>query len=256
LFLLGIFVQQVGGYSATEAGAAFLPVTALMFGLSRRAGALADKFGPRLFMTLGPIIAGLGMLLLLRVGPNADYVSELLPAMLVFGAGLVLTVAPLTAAVLSAVDDSHSGVASGVNNAVSRVAGLLAIAVLGSVVASQFNSSLDQKLAGRPLSPPAQAALASARDRPLAVAEPANAPPAERTLLSSATRSASVEAFHFGVGTMAVLTIFGGVAAGIGIRNPRRAIDAEHSPGGAICGAPVRAGAHAGTTAVPEPGAV
>jgi EmrB/QacA subfamily drug resistance transporter len=253
LFLLGIFVQQVGGYSATEAGAAFLPVTALMFALSKRVGGLADRYGPRLFMGVGPVIAGAGLLLMLRVGPDADYVSELLPAMLVFGFGLVLTVAPLTAAVLAAVDDSRSGVASGVNNAISRVAGLIAIAVVGSVVAAQFNSSLDQKLAGRPLSPPAQTALASARDRPLAVAEPRYATPAERALLASATRDASVEAFHFGVGVMAVLVIFGGIVSGIGIRNPRQAVDAASSPGGAICGAPRRAGSQAPARRIPEP---
>jgi EmrB/QacA subfamily drug resistance transporter len=251
MFLLGIFVQQVAGYSATEAGAAFLPVTALMFALSKRVGGLADRYGPRLFMGTGPIIAGLGMLMMLRVGPNADFVSELLPAMLVFGAGLLLTVAPLTAAVLAAVDDSHSGVASGVNNAISRVAGLIAIALLGTVVASQFNSSLDQKLAGRPLSPPARQALATARTRPLAVAEPRGVPPGERALVASATRDASVEAFHFGVGSMAVLTMLGGVVAGIGIRNPRQAVDAAHAPGGAICGAPERAAAP--TTQLPAP---
>ncbi|MEA2443508.1 MAG: hypothetical protein QOJ12_800, partial [Thermoleophilales bacterium] len=253
MFVLGIFVQQVAGYSATEAGAAFLPVTAVMFALSKRVGGLADRYGPRFFMGVGPIVAGLGMLLLLRVGPNADYVSELLPALLVFGAGLVLTVAPLTAAVLAAVDDSHSGVASGVNNAISRVAGLIAIAVLGTVVSGQFNSSLDQKLAGRPLSPAAQKDVASARTRPLAVAQPRGVPPSERALVTSATRDASVDAFHFGVGSMAVLTMLGGVVGGVGIRNPRQAVDAAGSPGGAICGAPERAAVSVPQLPAPKP---
>jgi hypothetical protein len=204
-------------------------------------------------MGVGPIVAGLGILLMLRVGADADYVSALLPALLVFAAGLVLTVAPLTAAVLAAVGDSHSGVASGVNNAISRVAGLIAIALIGTIVSTQFNSSLDQKLAGRPLSPPAKSALASARTRPLAVAEPRGVSPGERTLVASATRDASVEAFHFGIGFMAALTIIGGVVAGIGIRNPRRAIDAAGSPGGAICGAPERAGAPTARLPEPEP---
>jgi EmrB/QacA subfamily drug resistance transporter len=253
MFLLGIFVQQVAGYSATEAGAAFLPVTALMFTLSRRFGALADRLGPRAFMCAGPIVAGGGMLLLMRVDANADYVTQLLPALIVFGLGLSLTVAPLTAAVLAAVDDSHSGVASGVNNAVSRVAGLLAIAVLGTFVSAQFNSSVDAKLAGRRLSAAAQTALAAARDRPLAVAEPMGVAPAERTEIASATRDASVDAFRFGIGFVAVITILGGVAAGVGIRNPRRVVDAEHCPGGAICGAPERAGQQPPPTPVPEP---
>jgi EmrB/QacA subfamily drug resistance transporter len=253
LFLLGIFVQQVAGYSATEAGATFLPVTALMFFTSRRVGSLADRVGPRLFMGVGPIIAGLGILMLTRVGEDADYVTELLPALVVFGIGLTLTVAPLTAAVLAAVDESHSGIASGVNNAISRVAGLIAIAVLGTLVSAQFNSSLDEKLAGRPLSPPAQTALEGARERPLAVAEPRGAPPPERALLASATRDASVDAFHFGIEFMAVLTILGGVVSAIGIRNPRQAVDAARAPAGAICGAPERAGTPRKPVAEPEP---
>src|SRR5215208_3147954 len=198
MFLLGIYVQQVGGYTALAAGAAFLPVTAMMFTLSRRWGGLADRRGPRAFMAAGPIIAGLGILLMLRVGADADYVSDLLPALLVFGFGLSLTVAPLTAAVLASVDDSRSGIASGVNNAVSRVAGLLAIAVLGTFISAQFGSSLDEKLAGRPLDSAGRAAVETARERPLAVASPADAPPAERQALEAASRDASVDAFHLG----------------------------------------------------------
>jgi EmrB/QacA subfamily drug resistance transporter len=227
LFLLGLFIQQVAGYSALEAGASFLPVTALMFTLSKRFGALSDRFGPRPFMAIGPIIAGCGMLLMLRVDADADYVTQLLPALLVFGIGLSLTVAPLTAAVLAAVDDKHSGVASGVNNAVSRVAGLLAIAALGAVVASQFGSTLDQKIDRRA---PASA-IAAAKDRPLSVS---TATPE----LRAATRDASVDAFRLGVGLAALLTIAGGLVAAVGIENPRRKVDAEQCPGGAICGAP------------------
>jgi EmrB/QacA subfamily drug resistance transporter len=253
MFLLGIYVQQVAGYSATAAGAAFLPVTAMMFTLSRRFGGLADRFGPRLFMCIGPLIAGAGMLLFMGVSAEADYLTELLPALVVFGLGLALTVAPLTAAVLSAVDDSRSGVASGINNAVSRVAGLLAIAVLGTAVSAQFDSSVNDKLAGRPLSPPAQAAVRSAKERPLAVAEPRDVPAPERREIAAATRDASVDAFRFGMGICALITITGGIAAGVGIRNPRRAVDAEHCPGGAICGAPERAGLQAPAASVPEP---
>jgi EmrB/QacA subfamily drug resistance transporter len=242
LFMLGIFVQQVGGYTATAAGASFLPVTAMMFLLSRRFGALADRYGPRLFMGVGPIIAGVGMLLMLRVDARADYVTELLPALLVFGLGLSLTVAPLTAAVLAAVDESRSGVASGVNNAVSRVAGLVAIAALGTIVSARFDSSLDRALAGRPID---RAAVGEAKTRPLSVTAPSRLPRPERQELAAATRSASVSAFHLGIGTTAVLTMAGGVIAGIGIRNPRRAVDAEHCPGGQFVGAPERAGTEA-----------
>jgi EmrB/QacA subfamily drug resistance transporter len=242
MFLLGIYVQQVAGYTALAAGAAFLPVTVLMFSLSRRFGGLADRFGPRLFMAAGPIVAGAGMLLMLRVDEHADYLTQLLPALVVFGLGLSLTVAPLTAAVLAAVDDSRSGIASGINNAVSRVAGLLAIAVLGTFVSAQFGSSLDSELADRPLSPSGRQAVSEAKDRPLAVAAPGDVAPGERAELRAASVDASVDAFHLGMGVVAVITIAGGLAAAVGIENPRRRIDAEHCPGGAIVGAPQEVG--------------
>ena len=242
LFLLGIYLQQIAGYSALAAGAAFLPVTAVMFALSRRFGALADRTGPRLFMGLGPIVAGIGMLLFMRVDADADYLTQVLPALALFGIGLSVTVAPLTAAVLAAVDDKHSGVASGVNNAVSRVAGLLAIAVLGTFLSAQFGSSLDDALAGRQLSAAGRAAVTAAKDRPLAVARAEGAPPAERATLEAASRGASVDAFRFGLGVMAVLTIAGGIIAAVGIENPRRRVAAEECPGGAYVGAPEEAG--------------
>jgi MFS family permease len=251
LFLLGIYLQQVGGYTALAAGAAFLPVTVLMFVLSRRFGALADRLGPRWFMAAGPIVAGLGMLLFLRVDDEAGYFSQILPALFVFGVGLALTVAPLTAAVLAAVDDAHSGVASGVNNAVSRVAGLLAIAVLGTFVAAQFGSSLDAELGDRPLSPAGQAAVTAAKDRPLAIARAEGAPPAERATLEAASRGASVDAFRLGLGVMALLTIAGGVIAAVGIENPRRRVAAEGCPGGANIGAPEAVGREAEQAAEP-----
>lgn len=129
-FLLVVHLQQVAGFSPIAAGTALIPVTALMLLLSARAGALAQRIGPRLPMSLGPLIIAAGMLLMVRIGSDANYVTEVLPAAIVFGLGLALTVAPLTATVLSAAKDSMTGIASGVNNAVSRAAGLLAVAVL------------------------------------------------------------------------------------------------------------------------------
>ncbi|PRX96313.1 MFS transporter [Allonocardiopsis opalescens] len=130
MFLTAVYLQQIAGFSAVAAGAAMLPVTVLMLVLSSRAGALAERIGPRLPMTLGPVVMACGFLLLLRVGPDLSYLTVVLPAMIVFGLGLSLTVAPLTATALAAVEDRYSGIASGVNNAVSRGAGLLAVAVL------------------------------------------------------------------------------------------------------------------------------
>ena len=135
-FFLTIFLQQVAGYTALKSGLTTLPVTILMFTLSRRFGALADCYGPRLFMGAGPFVAAAGILLLLRTGLDTSYLTDLLPALLVFGVGLSLTVAPLTATVLADADEDDAGIASGINNAVARVAGLVGVSVVGVVVAS------------------------------------------------------------------------------------------------------------------------
>ena len=122
-FFLVLFLQQVAGYDALQAGLALLPATLMMFALSKRAGRLADRFGPRLFMGVGPLVAAFGLGLMLRINAHLDYVTDLLPALLVFSLGLAVTVAPLTATVLAEADESNAGIASGVNNAIARVAG-------------------------------------------------------------------------------------------------------------------------------------
>jgi hypothetical protein len=131
--LLVLQLQVVGGFSPLAAGTALLPVTVIMLLLSSRMGALADRIGPRLPMTLGPLLSAAGVLLLLRVDEDASWVADVLPAVVVFGLGLSLTVAPLTATVLGAAPDRFAGSASGVNNAVARAAGLLAVAVVPGV---------------------------------------------------------------------------------------------------------------------------
>jgi len=130
LFLVVLQLQTVMDYSAIEAGSALLPITVLMLLLSARAGRLAQRIGPRLPMTVGPMIVAGGFLLLGGLGPGDSYATSVLPGVVVLGLGLAATVAPLTAAVLAAVDENHVGVGSGVNNAVARVAGLLSVAVL------------------------------------------------------------------------------------------------------------------------------
>ena len=129
-FLLVSFLQISLGYTPIEAGRLDLPITALMLVGSARAGALAQRIGPRIPLTVGPLIIAAGLLLMLRINPGDSYVGTVLPAVIVFGLGLTLVVAPVTATVLAAVDSSHAGIASGVNNAVARVAGLLAVAVI------------------------------------------------------------------------------------------------------------------------------
>lgn len=138
-FVLAIYLQQVAGFTATLAGLATLPPTIVVLLLSSRVGALAGRLGPRLFMTAGPIVGGIGYLLLLTIGEPVDYWWQVLPGLTVFGLGLALTVAPLTSTVLGAPPASQAGIASAVNNAVSRVAGLVAIACVGFVVGSTLD---------------------------------------------------------------------------------------------------------------------
>ncbi len=130
LFLLVINLQVVAGFSPLQAGVSLLPSTLLMLVLSSRAGALAQRIGPRWLMTAGPLVTAAGLLLATRIGPNASYLADVLPTVVLFGLGLSATVAPLTATVLASAEIRHAGVASGVNNAVARAAGLLAVAGL------------------------------------------------------------------------------------------------------------------------------
>ena len=134
-FFLTIYLQEVAGYSALKSGLTTLPVTLVMFALSRRFGALADRYGPRLFMGAGPLISAAGILLLARVGSHVSYATDLLPALLIFAVGLTMTVSPLTATVLADADESDAGIASAINNQVARVAGLIGVSAIGVVVA-------------------------------------------------------------------------------------------------------------------------
>jgi EmrB/QacA subfamily drug resistance transporter len=130
LFLMPIQLQRVVGFTPLAAGVALVPITVVMLLLSARAGRLSARIGPRLPMTLGPLLMAAGFVLYTRIGPGADYLADVLPGMLVFAFGLTLTVAPLTATVLAAAPREHAGIASAVNNDVARAAGLLAVAVL------------------------------------------------------------------------------------------------------------------------------
>jgi EmrB/QacA subfamily drug resistance transporter len=241
IFFLVLFLQQVAGYDALEAGLATLPITIVMFSLSRRAGRLADRFGPRWFMGAGPLVAAAGLALLQRVDAHVDYVSDLLPALLLFSLGLSATVAPLTATVLADADEHNAGIASGVNNAIARVAGLLAVAALGAVVAGQFGAAIDERLAGQELSPAARRVVSEAKDRTLARARPDSLPRAEARVVTQAAEDAAVTAFHRGAGIAAALVALGGLLGIVGIRNPRRVVECEGCPGGQLAGAPVEA---------------
>jgi EmrB/QacA subfamily drug resistance transporter len=226
-----LFLQQVAGYTAFEAGAATTPVTVLMFLLSGRFGALAGRIGPRLPMGLGPLIAAAGLALLVGLDSDPDYPTDILPALLLFGLGLSMTVAPLTTTVLDSVEERHVGVASGVNNAVARVAGVLAIAALGAVVSAQFSSSLDERTAGEPIGAEAQAAIDDAKEQPLSGGDVGGMPAAEAQALGEAIVASSESAFHLGMLLAAALMTIGGAIALVSVRNPERPSEREPARG-------------------------
>jgi len=236
-FFLVLFLQQVAGWSALNAGLAMLPSTIVMFLLSKRAGRLADRLGPRLFMGGGPLLAAAGLVLMQRLDAHVDYVTDLLPALLVFSLGLSATVAPLTATVLADADESNAGIASGVNNAIARIAGLLAVAAVGAVVAAQFSASLDKPLARVALPPAGRAAVDDARREILARVDPGRT----GAEVAVAVEDASVHAFHVGMGIAAGLVALGGVLGLAAIRNPRREVRCEDCAGGQFAGQPADA---------------
>jgi EmrB/QacA subfamily drug resistance transporter len=245
-FFLVLYLQQVAGYSPFKSGLALLPESVIMFAMSSRFGALADRFGPRWFMGGGPLVAGAGMLMLLSFGVRVDYLTQVLPGILVFSLGLSITVAPLTAAILADVDPSEAGIGSAVNNAVARVAGLIATVSLGALVAAQFSASLDQKLAGRSLTPSGHAAVAEAKQLTLGRPSVAGLAPREAAAVTVASGQSSLEAFRVGIGVASVLVVIGGLVGAAGIRSPRRIVRARQCPGGQFAGAPLdAAGLHA-----------
>ncbi len=238
-FFLVLFLQQIGGYSPLKSGLATLPVTVVMFFLSRRFGALADRFGPRFFMGVGPLVGAAGLLLFQMTGAKADYLSEVLPPLLIFSLGLSMTVAPLTAAVLAG-SEKAAGIASGVNNAIARVAGLLGTAAVGAAIASSFVSSINGRLSGVVLGGAARAAVTEAKRLPLGLPNLHGMPSAQAHAVRSAAEGASLHSFHLGMAIAAALVAIGGMVGAAGIRNPRKEdeeIHAQSCPGGQLVGA-------------------
>lgn len=217
-----LFLQQVAGYGPIAAAlAALTPITALLFFLSGSFGSLAERFGARPFVAGGSLVAGLGILLLLRVDAEASFLTVVLPSVAVHGLGVAMVVSPLTAGVLGAVDESRSGIASGVNNAVARIGSLLAIAVVGVAISAQFSANLDANLGAENLSSKARAAVEEASGQPLAAEPPSGLDPEERELLAGAFEEAAVGAFRLGVGVAGALALAAAVLGAVGMPGSR-----------------------------------
>lgn len=217
-FILTIYLQTALRYTPLEAGLATLPVTLLMIGLASRLGRLAERTGPRLPMTIGILLTGIGLGLLAFLKPGDSYVAHVLPGIVVFGLGLAVSVPPLTNAAVSSVQDSQSGIASGVNDQAARVAALLGVAVCGLVFAEFFRAWLDTPHPG--LSPAAVDVLRLAQNRPTSALEIQLAGPLRAEVLPI-LETASINAYRAAMGTGVVIAIMGALVAFLGIRNPR-----------------------------------
>jgi len=221
LFLVPFDLIQVQGYSPTAAGASLLPLVLLVSVMSPYAGALSARIGPRILLAVGPVVAGAGFFLLALPGIGGSYWTTFFPGIVVLGLGMGITVAPLTTAVMGSVDRRHAGVASGINNAVSRAAGLLAIAVLGVVLQSRFDHALDARLA--PLQLPAAIAAKVAVERSkLGAADLGDVEGPLRDALRDAFAQAFVAGFRTVMLAGAALAALGGVAALVMVRNAER----------------------------------
>jgi len=213
LFFLPLNLIQIQQYSATEAGAAFLPFVLIIFLLSRWAGGLVEKYGPKIPLVVGPLIAGLGFALFTLPGVNAGYWQDFFPAVVVLGTGMAVSVAPLTTTVMNSVSQNRVGIASGVNNAVARGAGLLAIAVFGIVMLHSFNHSLDRRLAGWKLPASAWQSLQAQRTKLAALSLPQELDEMTRKMIGRSIAESFVDAFRLIMAIGATLAVTGGIVA-------------------------------------------
>jgi len=214
LFFLPLNLIQVQHYSATAAGAAFLPFILIIFLLSRWAGGLVERYGPKIPLVLGPLISALGFALFMLPTLNASYWQNFFPAVVVLGTGMAVSVAPLTTTVMNSITENRVGIASGVNNAVSRAAGLLAIAVLGIVMLHVFSRALDRRLADGKLPASMLQSLQAQRTKLAAIALPEDADSATRTLMRHAIDESFVSGFRV---VMVVGTALALASAGVAL---------------------------------------
>jgi EmrB/QacA subfamily drug resistance transporter len=218
-FLLPFNLLQVQGYSTTEAGLAMLPFVLILFVLSRWSGALVDRTGARILLIVGPTVVAASSILYALPGVGGSFWTTFFPAILLHGIGMGITVAPLTTVVMKSVGESRAGAASGINNAVSRVAGLLAVAIVGVVAITVFNRTLDTRLAGATVPPAAAQAIESQRTRLGAIELPEGLDPATAAALRRALEEAFLAGFRGAMLLSGGLALAGGIAAAITIES-------------------------------------
>ena len=222
LFFLPFNLVQVHGYSTTAAGAAMLPLILIVSTLSRWSGDLVSRQGGRLPLMIGPAIAAAGFALFTLPGTDGSYWTTFFPAITVLGLGMAVSVAPLTTVVMGAVETRRAGIASAINNAVSRIAGLLAIAVMGIVVTTSFNAGLDERLSAIPMPPEARSEVDAQRINLAGAEPPASLDSALRADLIRAIDEAFVDGFRLAMITAAALALLGAGVAAVSIA-PNRA---------------------------------
>jgi EmrB/QacA subfamily drug resistance transporter len=213
LFFLPFNLIQVQGYTPTQAGAANLPFIFILFFLSRWAGGLVARYGAKLPLVIGPLIAAAGFLLFARPGIGGSYWTTFFPAMLVLGLGMSGVVAPLTTTVMDSVSEHQAGVASGVNNAVSRVASLLSIAVLGIIALNVFNAQLESRLAATNLSPAVKHAVLEQKDRLTQIDPPKELTPDQRDALKLSINESFLAGFRWVMVVSAGLSLLSALSA-------------------------------------------
>jgi EmrB/QacA subfamily drug resistance transporter len=219
-------VQQGRGFSAVAGGASLLPVTLTLLVGSPLAGRLADRVGPRLPMTLGPAVAGAGLLFAMATAHVPSYWTSVFPSVVIFAVGLALTVAPLTTAVLSALEPGRAGIASGVNSALSRFGGLVAVAILPALSLVGFTHGLEQRLSAVPVDPAVRTELLAQRAEQGALSAPTDLPPDERALIRNAVRASFADGFRWVMLVCAILLFAGATISFIELRPTTRVPDA------------------------------
>jgi predicted MFS family arabinose efflux permease len=224
LFFLPLNLIQVQGYSATAAGAAMLPFILIMFLLSRWSGGLIKRYGARLPLIVGPLIAALGFVLLALTGVGGSYWRTFFPGVVVLGLGMAVSVAPLTTTVMNSVSENRAGIASGINNAVSRVASLMAVAVLGLVMLHIFNAQLEQRVSALNLPPEVRSALENQRDKLAGAELPVDLEPSTQMALKQAIDESFVAGFRRVMTISAALALLSSLSAALFIRGKTGAL--------------------------------